>query len=171
MSRFAELGQRMKAAAEAGTPSLSSGPDGNEQKDMTMTDTVDTNSNDYKAGMEAARKAANDRVNAVIASEHYAGREKLAATLLNSDMNAESIVAALAAAPAPAKTGSETVTDPKAEQEERDKDLMRANLQKGNPDLGEDNEDEAAQTAKAKAENYGWDKIHARVEEQRNAQA
>lgn len=47
--------------------------------------------------------AANDRALAVMASEHFAGREKLAATLLANDkLSAGEIVAALAATTAPA---------------------------------------------------------------------
>lgn len=59
----------------------------------------------------ASTKAANDRFSAVLASEHYAGRETLAQTLLGNDkMDAADIVAALAAAPAPAASADPTTT-------------------------------------------------------------
>lgn len=45
-------------------------------------------------------KAANDRMNAVFASEHYTGREALAQKLLAKNMSADDIIDVLAATPA-----------------------------------------------------------------------
>lgn len=143
------------------------GPDEEDEDDMT----IDTESKDYKAGAtagaDAARKAANERFNTVIASEHYAGREKLAAELLKSEMSADQITGALAAAPVAVK--AEEPNGKADDADEKDRQLMRDRLQGKNPDLGNDDEPDAE--AKAKAENHGWDKIHAEVEERRKLSA
>lgn len=82
---------------------------------------------DHKAALATARAEAvaeaNTRMNAVLASEHYTGREKLAANLLANDaLSADAIMSALsvAAKEAPANT---TETDDEAARAE-----MRQNL-------------------------------------------
>lgn len=96
--------------------------DSNPEKDQDMTE------EEMQAATAAARKegfeAANARFNTVLASDHFAGREQLAKTLLATDLSAENIVAALAAAapaappaaPAPANT---TASDDAAREEMR----------------------------------------------------
>lgn len=102
-------------------------------KEAPVADDTDT-----KAATEAARKeghavgfkAANDRVKAVLASEHYAGREALATTLLDNDsMSAEQITTALAAAPKAAPTAALTEEQIKAAAEEGGRQEMKAALE------------------------------------------
>ncbi|PZU59823.1 MAG: hypothetical protein DI547_04930 [Sphingobium sp.] len=184
--RFAELGRqgrgpglsaRAAARAAAKPPAepddeTQPGDEPDDEEDEEMTDTVNTQSKDYQAGQKAAQDAERKRFATVTASEHYAGREKMAARLLNTDMSAEDIVATLADAPAPNASASPSkpdATTQAAAEEESDKKLMRDKLQAKNPDLGDDDEQDEA--AKAKANNHGWDKIHAEVDARRNAKA
>lgn len=87
-------------------------------KDSTMTEeeikaAVDKASADAAA---AATQAATQRFSAVLASEHYAGREKLAQTLLgNEAMSADAIIAALADAPKATTVAAELTDEQKRE--------------------------------------------------------
>jgi hypothetical protein len=139
------------------------------KKDEEMDD-IDTNSKDYKAGqaaaMNEATRKANERVGTVVASEHYVGREKLAANLLKSEMSAEAIVSALAEAPLATKAAE---TDGGKNPDDEDRQLMRDQLRGKNPDLGNEDEGDKDAAAKAKADNYGWDKIHAEIDERQKA--
>ena len=101
------------SAAPAATPlpGLASETDETETKttesnpekdtDMTEEDKTALKAEGRKEGFEAA----NARLNAVLGSQHFAGRETLAKTLLATDLSAEQIDTALAAA-APAVTVS-----------------------------------------------------------------
>ncbi len=115
-------------------------------------------SDDYRAAQAAERA----RMATVLASEHYSGREGLAANLLGTDMSAEQIVGALAAAP-------KAAAEPGADVDGEDRQLMRDQLANaGNPDLGgADSDPDAA--AKAKANNHGWADIHAEIQASRGA--
>lgn len=112
---------------------------------------------EHKAALAAARAEATTRMNTVLASEHYTGREKLAATLLGNDkMSAEEIVAALADAPAPSAATPEG-------DEEAARAAMRDRLaaeQPGNTETGGDQNP-------APEANHGWEAIHAEVEANR----
>lgn len=96
-------------AAEEADPAASEAED-DEETDTTMGDKKKSKDKekdymDDKAIAEAKAEV-HQRYSTVMASEHYAGREKLAATLLANDkMSADEIVTALAAAApaAPAK--------------------------------------------------------------------
>lgn len=75
------------------------------KKEDTMTEP--TTEDAIAKARQEARAEANARFTSVLASDHYAGREALAQTLLGNDkLSADEIVAALAAAPkaAPAPT-------------------------------------------------------------------
>ena len=93
--------------------------DSNPEKDQDMTE------EEMQAAIAAARKegfeAANARFNTVLASDHFAGREQLAKTLLATDLSAENIVAALAAAApaAPTAPANTTASDDAAREEMR----------------------------------------------------
>jgi hypothetical protein len=126
--------------------------DGN--KKPKSKDKKDDENMDDKA---SAAKAATDRSLAVMASEHFAGREKLAATLLGSSMSSDEIITALAAAP----KGTSADADP-----DSDEDKARANLRKelaaNQPGLtGNDGDDLTAEA------NYGWADIHAEIAKDR----
>lgn len=112
---------------------------------------------EYMDDKALAAKAATDRSLAVMASEHFAGREKLAATLLGSSMSADEIITALAAAPkgATPSADSETDADAKARAD------MRAKLAADQPgDLGGDDAPEAGAVT-------DWADIHAEVAKDR----
>jgi hypothetical protein len=183
-SRFGDLGRLTSGAAPrlmAGDPAEppSDVEDENEpddevggqkkKKDEEMDD-IDTNSENYKAGqaaaMSEATRKANERVSTVVASEHYVGREKLAANLLKSDMSAEAIVGALADAPVASKAGE---SDAGKNDDDDDRQLMREQLRGNNPNLGNEDEGDKDAAAKAKADNYGWEKIHAEIDERQKA--
>lgn len=86
------------------------------KKDNTMTDIpkAEHEAALAKAATDAAA-ATNARWGAVLASEHYEGRETLALNLLgNAAMSADAITAALAAAPKAAPEGSTTEVDTEA---------------------------------------------------------
>lgn len=74
-----------------------------------------------------AKKAENARFSAVLASEHYAGRETLAKNLLATDLTAEQVVAALADAPKAQAPGASAEDIEKAK-EEGQREAMKAAL-------------------------------------------
>lgn len=78
---------------------------------------MDTNCEDTAVAQAVA--AERTRNSTVLASEHYAGREKLAASLLSTDLSADQIVAALAAAGVPA-SAERVDTDASARAEMRE---------------------------------------------------
>jgi hypothetical protein len=102
-------------------------------KEKPMADEQNTDLADIQAKATAdAVAAATARMSAVISSEHYSGREKLAATLMAvPSMTAETIIAALADAPAPAAAI--------ADQENADQRAMLAGITPAAPaSLGDD---------------------------------
>ena len=100
--------------------------DSNPEKDQDMTE------EEMQAAIAAARKegfeAANARFNTVLASDHFAGREQLAKTLLATDLSAENIVAALAAA-APAAPTAATAPANTTASDDAAREEMRAAIQ------------------------------------------
>lgn len=131
-----------------------SSADCTKKKDSTMTDTT-------KAVAEAVA-AERTRTNAVLASDHYAGREKLAANLLSTPLSAEDITAALAAAP---KIEASTLV---LDGDDAARAELRNGLVAGQP-AATSEADELAAEVEAKAKNYGWDDIHAEVRADRGA--
>lgn len=107
----------------------------------------------------AGQKAANDRMNAVFASEHFAGREAHAAKLLSKGLSAEDTIDLLADMPK-AKPVDQTEANAKAEEAAREE--MREQMNKnGNVDLGADRgADKEGKTGRAKAD-ARWDKANA----------
>lgn len=102
-----------------------------------------------KAAVAAARAEgfaeANARASTVIGSEHYAGREALAATLLANDkMSADEIVTALAAAPGAAPAAATTENDDEAARAE-----MRQNLAAEQPETTGQASDENSEAENA----------------------
>lgn len=175
--RFAELGRLgsgpglRRATGDSAAPPIDP-EDENEpddeiepgkEKDTDMT-TPNTESNDYKAGLQAGEEAGRKagvtseraRFAAVMASDHFVGREALAASLLASDLTSDQIVASLEKAPKPEAKGS-------ADEDSEDRQLMRERLQGNNANLGTDDEDQQCAEAKAKANNYGWAEIHEEI--------
>ncbi|WP_333837939.1 hypothetical protein [Novosphingobium sp.] len=102
-----------------------------------------------------ARAEERARYTAVMSSEHYAGREALAAKMLANDkLSADDIVGMLAAA-APSAAGDEGDAAAGAA-------MLAAMKSLGNPDTSH------AGGGKPKAEaNHGWDNIHAEIRERR----
>lgn len=156
----AGLAAALNAAANAGDMPKKTGDyeDEDEMEDgkkkPKSKDKKDDENMDDKA---SAAKAATDRSLAVMASEHFAGREKLAATLLASSMSADDICTALAAAP----KGSSANTDAASEEDKARAD-MRKELAANQPGLtGNDGDDLTAEA------NYGWADIHAEIAKDR----
>lgn len=68
-----------------------------QKKDKKMSEENDAQA--IETAKAEATKAANARMSAVLDSEHYAGREALARTLLATELPADQIITALGAAP------------------------------------------------------------------------
>lgn len=150
-SRFADLGSSRsagpaKASKDAPPPPAPQedpkpGNEPDEEEETEMSE-IDKNSKEYlagvRAGEEAASKAANDRVAAVMASEHFAGREKLAGKMLaKPNMSAEDIIEILADTPAEPKSNATETTDEQREAaEEAARKAMKEELNRsGNSDI------------------------------------
>lgn len=131
MSRFANLSERLSADLpkdptrqddEEDETTTSNSKD-KEKKDMS--EDIEKVKADAKAqGFSEGRKAEADRRDTVMASEHFAGREELAKTLLATDLNAEQITASLAAAP---KAGAASVVDADAQAQADLRDKLASN--------------------------------------------
>lgn len=122
------------------------------KKDMKP---MDTNCNDTAVAQAVA--AERTRTTTVLASEHYAGREKLAASLLATELGADQIVAALAAATPAAAVASD---DPEAAARSEMQDALAANRNSGiDPGSGGG----SPEAASAQAIEAGWNKATAAV--------
>lgn len=168
MSRFANLGSRLTAPVPDEDPDTEipapdvPDEDEDEKEEPNMTDT--TNDAAIAAARAEGRNEANARWNTVLASEHYAGREQLAAQLLSNDaMTAEAIVAALAAAPAAPKATTLTEEQQREAAEEGGRKELKSALESGknsnvDPDGGKSSDKQAeaalASKAVAKANTY-----------------
>lgn len=126
---------RATASSASEEPEITDLPDDDEdqqagkQKDKTKMS--DTNKDQEAAVAQAAadaKKQANERFSAVLASEHYAGRETLAKNLLATDLSADQIIAALADAPAKAEAPATTTSedDLKKAKEDGQREGMKA---------------------------------------------
>lgn len=108
-----------------------------------------------KEGQAAGFKAANDRMNAVMASEHYAGREAVANKLLSKEgMSAEDIIDVLATTPKAETTGLDADAAKEAAEAAGRKEMQDAIKSGKNSDVDAD----AGQAPKEA--NHGWDAIH-----------
>lgn len=113
-----ELEANELPAANSGDEEPTPDPD-EEEPEMTTQTNDDAVAKAHAEGFAAA----NTRFNAVLASEHYAGRETLAQTLLGNDkLTAEEINTALASAPKAAAPVAAEGDDAE------DRAAMRANL-------------------------------------------
>lgn len=148
------------------TPQGEPEPQPQPKDEAPMADTTDTplaEREDYKAGYAAAETAANERIRAVFASEHFAGREAHAARLLgNAKLDAGDIIAEL---PNFSKAEANTLT-PEQQTEAAEKggraEMREAMTAAGNKDLGSDQNSDA-NSGRAKADNvwaraWGLDK-------------
>ncbi len=130
MSRFANMGDRLARPSAAdcdppkGTPPKSVPDDedndeeteagsGRKDKEKDMTE---AELNQVKADARAEGvKAERDRFTAVLASEHYQGRDAVAHKMLGKDMSAEDIIDVLATAPVATATLEADAEKPDAE--------------------------------------------------------
>lgn len=111
-----------------------------------------------KEGQAAGFKAANDRMNAVMASEHYAGREATANKLLSKEgMSAEDIIDVLATTPKAEATALTPDAAKEAAEAAGRKEMQDAIKSGTNSDVDAD----AGQAPKEA--NHGWDAIHEEV--------
>lgn len=181
--------KRLSAHREAVRVGAESGPDddkplnpdepGEEDRDTppTTTSKKEKKSMDEetKAALEAARtegrdtgfKSANDRMNAVFASEHYAGREAAAAKMLGKpNLSAEDIVDLLADMPkAEPQASTPTLTEEqqRAAAEEAGRQEMKAALEE-NKNSNVDAGTEAGKPDKRKAADDVWAKAYGLTE-------
>lgn len=163
-SRFAGLTKLGRAASRAAEDDIDGAeapdtptpaePDEDEEKDDVTDTTGGAQAQQQQPPAQAsggddpaktAQAAERQRTKAVLGSEHYKGREALAANLLDTEMSAEQITAALAAAP---KGAAEA--NPMLEQ------LGKS----GNPDLGTGGSDDAPADPRAAADAV-WDRARA----------
>lgn len=168
MSRIAQIKQAL--AKGAGAPELQS-PDDDEQDDdenpedeteeADMADNVELNAAvdaARKEGHAAGVKEANDRMNAVFASEHYPGREAAAVKLLGKNMSSDDIIDVLADMPKVEKSGMTEAEAKEAAEEAGRKEMRDAISETQNSDIdagansgGTTRSDSKAVWAKAKA--------------------
>lgn len=140
------------------------------KKDKEMPD-----DNEMKAAADAARteghgagfKAANERMNAVFASEHYAGREAMAAKLLGKPaMTAEDIIDVLADTPK-VETSKLSAEELKAAAEEAGRKEMQAALDETkNSDIDATGGGGAKPDKRAQSDAV-WDRAAAKVDARR----
>lgn len=108
-----------------------------------------------KEGQTAGFKAANDRMIAVMASEHYAGREAVAAKMLTKEgMSADDIIDVLAASPKAEISAVDPDKTKEAAEEAARKEMKDAIKSGKNSDVDAD-AGEAPKEA-----NHGWNAIH-----------
>jgi hypothetical protein len=165
MSRFANLSERLSAdlPKDPTRPDQDEEDDcnadreeGTKKKDKPMADETPVEQTaEYKAGFAAA----NDRFQAVLASEHYEGREATAHKLLGKDMTSADIIDVLADTPKVEKTGL-TDEEKKEAEEEGARKAMLAAQDSGNSKLedGDESKKDASQTSA-----QVWDQAIARV--------
>jgi len=156
MSRFHDLSRRLAAVSsdendqdDENTPDDPTNPKC-KKKDHDMSDEQNAAAlgTAKKEGHDAGFKAANDRMNTVFASEHYAGREAMAAKLLSKPgMSAEDIIDVLADTPKADKKGlSEEEQRAAAEAAGREvmKDALASGAKNSNIDANDGNKPDSA---------------------------
>lgn len=185
MSRFAGLPAALKATKDApkGKPEDNQEPEipeNEDEDDGTMPpnkskgkDTEMTEA-EHQAAVTAAQaeartatmKESRDRMTAVMASEHYAGREAYAAKLLTKESlsaaSAEDIIDLLADGP---KVEQVALTEEQQREaaEEAGRKEMQTELAKGKNSQVEANDQGGKPDAKAKADSV-WDRAYASVD-------
>lgn len=162
MSNGPYAGLRMAARAAQPDPETNPNePEPDEDEDDTSASSEqqkDKKPMDTNCNADAVAQAVNaerQRTSAVLASEHYAGREKLAASLLETELSADQIVTALAASnAAPAKAEA----DPESAARDEVRTVLGANANSGiEPGAGTSPQDDA------KASDASWDRAYDRM--------
>lgn len=126
------------------------------EEENSMADETPVEQTDaYQAGVNAER----ERVSAVFASEHFAGREAFTPKLLGKGLSAEDTIDLLADMPkaAPVSQDEANKAAEAAAREEMREEMAKA----GNADLGA-SKDNDGKTGRAKADAV-WDKANATV--------
>lgn len=175
MSRFANIGERLAADLPKTDPTR---PEDDEdelqpeskKKDKDMT-TITQEA--HEAALATARaeakaegvKEANARTEAVMASEHYAGRETLVKTLLATDLSVDQITASLAAAPKVEASSLLTADELKAAAEEAGRKEMKDAIGQNKNSAVEPGSEGASGDGKMSAQAIDaiWDKAVSRV--------
>lgn len=172
MSRFHDLDAQINGAIEAGgnqppeiTPSPAPAPepgdpdpetepekDPEEMPDETPVEKTEA----FAAGVRAER----DRTAAVLASEHFPGREAHVAKLLGKDMSAEDAIDLLADMPM-TKPVSQEESNAAAEEAAR-KEMAEAMANAGTADLGAD-ENKDGKTGRGAADDV-WNRARAHID-------
>ena len=170
MSRFSNLSRRLSEPMDDEPETPGCDPDEPEtktqeskKKDKDMTDEEKAAITDAarKEGHEAGFKAATDRMNAVFASEHYAGREATAAKLLGKpSMSAEDIVDVLADMPKAEKQELSADQQREAAEAAGRQEMQDALKSQKNSNIDADS---GQKGASADEPNHGWGKAHAAV--------
>lgn len=178
--RFARLGSVMRGQAEVPAPAMKGAvdpmPDTEPDDDDADEDRCEGGEKSNKkekpmadekthtaADVAQARADERARFSTVLASEHFAGREALAQSLLATDLAADAIVTALAAAPK-AEASEAEPTDPDA--------AARAEMRDALAESGNSNVDAnaGAKPAAAQADNGAvWDRAIANITPGRKA--
>lgn len=149
-------------------------PEEENEKTTPASTTKETSMNDetkaavataHSEGHSAGFKAANDRMNAVFASDHYAGREPLArAMLANEKLSAEDIIGCLQAAPKAAAPKGADLSDEekrKAAEEGGRSEMKSAIEETGNSNIDPSGGGNPGGADKAKAASDSWDRVYA----------
>jgi hypothetical protein len=136
--------------------------EGTKKKEKPMADEPVSAAEHASAIADATAKAteaANARFSAVLASEHYTGREALATNLLgNASMSAEAIIGALAASPK-TETSSAPSQDDLAAAEERGAQKAMKSAQEGDKNSGLEDGEGNKPDARAEADSV-WTKAY-----------
>lgn len=147
-------------------PDAPKGPKAEQKKEVTMTEEEKLAAAKAEGKSEAlaeASAAANARYNTVLASEHYAGREKLAAKLLGNDkLDATEIVGMLAEAEKAAPVAADPETNRAAAEEAGRQTMKEALEENANSNIDANNGGGKPLDAKAKAAGV-WDRANAKV--------
>lgn len=172
MSRFHNLTRRLSEPLDDEPDTPGTEPDEPEslkskskKKEPDMSDeNAEAVETAKKEGHDAGFKAANDRMNTVFASEHYAGREAMAAKLLGKpSMSAEDIIDVLADTPKADKKGLSEEEQRQAAEEGGRKEMQAALGQQNNSNIDAGGGNGGGEQDKAAAASSAWDKAYART--------
>lgn len=167
-----------RTSASAENPEVPPSPDSPDEietpVDPKKKDKAMPNEDEMNAAADAARteghgagfKAANERMNKVLASEHYVGREALAQSLLASEaLSADDVIAHLGKAPKAAATTTTTTLTAEEQQaaaEAAGREEMKKTLaETGNSNIDADGgkkPDKKAESDSVWAKAYGLNK-------------
>jgi len=170
MSRFHNLGQRLAASdpnddiEDEIDPSATPLKSNKKEADMSETNNAEAIATAKKEGREEGIKSAHDRMTAVFASDHYAGREAMAAKLLGKpNMTAEDIVDVLADTPKANPSGLSEDQGREAAEEAGRKEMRQAIEGGKNSNIDADAGNGDGKKSDPAAAGGIWDKAIARV--------